>query len=86
MFVNDLKIIAFVKNVDNVPLDHIASLSCTNQVKNATIYRDVIMHLPLKYAIRLAILRLICEPKSLAPPSDEPDAAELVRAPSLMVV
>ena len=60
MFVNDLKIIAYVKNVDNVPVDHIASLSCTNQVKNATIYRDVMMHLPLKYAIRLAILRLIC--------------------------
>ena len=60
MFVNDLKIIAYVKNVDNVPVDHIASLSCTNQVKNATIYRDVMMHLPLKYAIRLVILRLIC--------------------------
>ena len=61
LFYNDLKIIGFVKHENNkIPYEKLESLSMTSFVTSNNIYRDVIGHLPGKYAAFLAIFRFIC--------------------------
>ena len=60
LLINDLRIIGFLKNHPSKTYETLPSMSCTNLVMNGNLYRIVMHRLPLKYAVRFAIYRLIC--------------------------